>query len=203
MFIFYVQHSDQGFYMTATTSTKTALLLIDIQNDYFSDGLSELVNPMDAANNAAKLLMQFRATHQPVIHVQHISTRANATFFFKDTPGVAIHERVHPIQGEPVVIKHFPNSFHQTNLLDIIKNNTIETLVIGGMMTHRCIDSTVRACQEYGIKVILIHDACATKDLEFMGQIIPHDVVQKTYMASLQGVFATVMDTQSYLSTLQ
>lgn len=189
--------------MTETTSTKTALLLIDIQNDYFSGGLSELVNPMGAADNAAKLLARFRATHQPVIHVQHISTRPNATFFFKNTLGAAIHEQVQPIENEPIVIKHFPNSFYQTDLLDILRNTDIQTLVIVGMMTHRCIDSTVRACQEYGIKVILIHDACATKDLEFLGEIIPHDLVQKTYMASLHGIFAEIKDTRAYLANSQ
>ena len=62
-----------------------------------------------------------------------------------------------------------------------------------GMMTHMCVDTTVRAAMDHGYSVKLAADACATKDLEINGEIIPAETVQKTFIAALKGVFATII----------
>lgn len=85
-----------------------ALLLIDIQNDYFPGGAMELVGSPEAGIRAGKLLQLFRQKSLPVIHMQHIATRQEATFFRPDSPGVEIHESVTPRAGETVFQKHFP-----------------------------------------------------------------------------------------------
>ncbi len=128
----------------------TALLIIDIQNDYFPGGAMELVSAPAAANQAAKLLATFREKARPVIHVQHIAARVGATFFLPNTPGAEIHESVRPGRGEPVFQKHFPNSFRDTRLLEYLRNRDISHLVICGMMTHMCIDTTTRAAADHG-----------------------------------------------------
>ena len=66
------------------------------------------------------------------------------------------------------------------------------------MMTHMCIDTTTRVCKDYGISVILLDDACATKDLNYSGELIPAKTVHKTFMASLNGMFARVVKTEEY-----
>lgn len=88
-----------------------ALLLVDIQNDYFPGGAMELVGPVEAAENARRLLDAFRQQKRRVIHIQHIATRPNATFFLPGTPGAEIHPLVAPLQDEVVLQKHYPNSF--------------------------------------------------------------------------------------------
>jgi len=93
-----------------------ALLIIDIQNDYFPGGRMELVGSVAASLRARALLEAFRARGLPVIHVQHVSTRPGATFFLPDTDGVRIHENVRPAPGETVPTKHFPNAFRETAL---------------------------------------------------------------------------------------
>ena len=170
-----------------------ALLLIDIQNDYFAGGKSELFKPEEALCAAEKVLDMFRKNGLPVIHVQHINTREGATFFLPDTDGMRIHERLTPRDGESVVVKHMPNSFYDTNLSDIIREKRLSELVVCGMMTHMCVDTTVRAAKDYGISVTLVHDACATKDLVFGGEKLYANMVQKAYLAGLNGMFAKIL----------
>ena len=96
---------------------KSALLLIDLQNDYFPGGAWELAGSDAAVASAARLLAAFRAAGKPVIHIQHVAAHPGATFFRPATPGVEIHPLVAPAPGEKVVIKHFANSFRDTSLL--------------------------------------------------------------------------------------
>lgn len=170
----------------------TALLLIDIQNDYFPGGAMELVGSPEAGGRAAALLAAFRRQGLPVFHVQHVSTRPGATFFLPQTRGVEIHESVAPGDGEAVVRKHFPNSFRDTSLLEQLRAQQISTLVIGGMMTHMCVDTTVRAAADLGFACRLAHDACATRDLAFGGTTVAAADVQIAFIASLNGLFAKV-----------
>lgn len=171
----------------------TALLLVDIQNDYFPGGAMEVVGATGAAIQAARLLAAFRAKSLPVIHIQHIAARPGATFFLPDTPGAEIHMSVRPDADEPVFQKHFPNSFRDTRLLEHLRNAGISQLVVAGMMTHMCIDTTVRAAADLGFACTLAHDACATRSLSFNGVQLSAENVQVAYLAALNGLFAKVV----------
>jgi nicotinamidase-related amidase len=171
----------------------SALLIIDIQNDYFPGGAMALVGPEAAAANAAKLLAAFRAKKLPVFHAQHLSVRPGATFFIPGTPGAEIHESVKPLAGETVFQKNFPNCFRDTRLLEQLRAKDIKQLTIAGMMTHMCVDTTTRAAADLGFACSLAHDACATKELAFNGVKLPAEQVQLAYMAGLNGLFAKVL----------
>jgi nicotinamidase-related amidase len=177
----------------------TALLLIDIQNDYFPGGAMELVGPAQAAAQASRLLNHFREQSLPIFHVQHLATRAGATFFIPGTAGSSIHETVSPSADEPVITKHFPNSFRGTALLEALRASNVTKLVIAGMMTHMCVDTTVRAAADFGYSCSLAHDACATKDLSFNGSLVGAENVQLAYLGALDGSFATVLSTAELL----
>ncbi len=170
-----------------------ALLIVDIQNDYFPGGRMELVGSREAAAEAARLLSAVRAKGAPVIHVQHVSLRPGATFFLPDTEGVKIHESVAPAAGETVIEKHFPNAFRETPLLDHLKKAGIDRLVIAGMMTHMCVDTTTRAAADLGFQCTLAQDACATRDLAFGGEKVAAKDVHTAYLAGLNGAFAKVL----------
>lgn len=178
---------------------KTALLIIDIQNDYFPNGANELVGSLEAAGKAREVLVQCRAENKLVVHIQHLSTREEATFFIPDTFGAAIHERVTPLQQEKVITKHYPNSFRETELLAFLQEHAVEHLVIAGMMTHMCVDATVRAAKDFGFSVTLIADACATKDLEVNGDTAKAKEVQTSFLAALAYFYATVQTTEAYI----
>ncbi|HET6559365.1 MAG TPA: cysteine hydrolase family protein [Prolixibacteraceae bacterium] len=175
------------------------LLLIDIQNDYFTGGKMELNNMDDAAVNAALLLSLFRNKNWPVVHVQHLSIKPNASFFIPGSNGAEIHSSVLPMNEEPVVQKNFPNSFRQTNLYDVLKGLKADELVICGAMSHMCIDTTTRAASDMGYQITLIHDACATRNLIFNEEVVEAPKVQAAYMAALNGSFARVISASEYL----
>ena len=178
---------------------KTALLIIDIQNDYFDKGTMTLVGSDKASENARLILVRFRADSLPVIHIQHIATSPTATFFLPNTTGAEIHKDLKPLEQEKVIIKHYPNSFRDTELLDYLRTLNITDLVICGMMTHMCVDATTRAAKDFGFNCIVIGDACATKDLEVIGLLVKAGEVQKSFLAALNDFYATVETTKQYL----
>jgi nicotinamidase-related amidase len=181
---------------------KTALLVIDIQNDYFPGGKMELVGSIQAAAAVARLLASFRKNTWPVYHVQHISKQPGATFLLPDTKGVDIYAAVRPLPTEPVITKHFPNSFRDTELLGRLKEDKIGSLLICGMMSHMCVDTSVRAAFDFGFSCILAHDACATRDLAFNGITVPASQVHAAYMAALGAVFAQIRCTEEILENM-
>lgn len=178
---------------------RTALLLIDIQNDYFTGGGMELEGMEKAAGEASRLLSFFREKDMALFHIQHISIRPGAKFFVSQTTGAEINERVFPLEGEEVIVKHFPNSFRDTNLLSQLKDRHIDTLVICGAMSHMCIDTTVRTAFDLGFSCIVAEDACATRALSFKGMDILASSVHGTIMSSLGAVFAEILSTQQIL----
>lgn len=178
---------------------KQALVIVDVQNDYFSGGSMELVAMDEAASNCGKLLEFFRQSRDSVFHIQHIANREGATFFVAGTPGCEIHSSVQPQDGEAVVTKHFPSAFRETGLDAMAKDAAIDELVVCGAMSHMCIDTTVRAAFDLGYKCRVIADACATRDLEFNGQTIRAAEVHGAFMAALGMPFAQVSSAQQYL----
>jgi len=177
-----------------------ALLIIDIQNDYFPGGKMELEGSTEAGHKAGRILAHFREKGLPRIHVQHISLRPGATFFLPGTPGIEIHESVRPAEGEFILRKHFPNSFRETSLLERLTANNIDSLVIAGMMTNMCVDATVRAAFDCGFKCIVLSDACANRSLSYKGFEIPAHYVHAAFISSFIPVYAEVLTVDEYLS---
>ena len=171
----------------------TALLIIDIQNDYFPGGAMELEGSDAAGQKAAKALKSFREKNLPVIHVQHLSTRPGSTFFLPGTKGQQIHASVTPETGEPVIEKNFPNSFRGTTLQKRLEEVTVRNLVVAGMMTHMCVDATVRHAADLGYKITLLGDACATRAQNFNGEAVPARQVHAAFLAALNGFYAKVI----------
>ena len=170
-----------------------ALVIIDIQNDYFPGGKMELEGADAAASNAARALAQFRSKRLPIVHVRHLSTRPGATFFIPGTAGAEIHQRVRPNAGERVIEKNFPNSFRATDLDQVLKASGAKELVVAGMMTHMCVDATVRHAADLGYKVTLLGDACATRAQSFAGENVPARQVHAAFLAALNGFYAKVI----------
>jgi nicotinamidase-related amidase len=170
---------------------RSALLIIDIQNDYFPGGTMELEGADAAAAHASSVLKRFREQKMPVFHVRHLSTRPGATFFIPGTEGAEIHRKVQPREGETVVEKNFPNAFRGTDLQKVL---TVKNLVIAGMMTHMCVDASVRQAADLGYKVTLLANACATRAQSFGGETVPARQVHAAFLAALNGFYAKVIN---------
>ncbi|MBA4377017.1 MAG: cysteine hydrolase [Anaerolinea sp.] len=177
----------------------TALLLIDLQKDYFPDGRMELEGSMKAVGEAQKILTHFREKKRPIVHIQHLSVRPGATFFIPGTEGVEIHVQVQPLSGETVFQKAFPNSFRNTALLEHLKKEAINHLVLAGMMTHMCLEATTRAAFDLGFQCTVVHDACATQALAFGGVVVPASQVQAAFLAALGSVYAKIVSAEDYI----
>ncbi|WP_373741376.1 cysteine hydrolase family protein [Neisseria sp.] len=185
---------------------KTALLIVDFQNDYFptfNGAKFPLHQTEQAADKAAKLLAAFRSKGLPVVHVRHVFQGENAPFFGEGTQGAEIHASVAPIEGEAVVIKHQINSFRDTELLEILKKQGIEKLIVAGAMSHMCIDAAVRAACDFGFQCAVAHDACATRDLEFNGKVVPAEQVHAAYMAALAFAYAQTDTAENLINELK
>jgi nicotinamidase-related amidase len=170
-----------------------ALLIIDIQRDYFPGGAFPLVEPEAAARVAAGVLEHFRDAGEHVLHLRHVWDAPEASFMRPGTDGVEIHELVAPQAGEPVFDKGEPNGFLGTDLEGELRASGIEDLVVAGMMSSMCVDATVRAASDLGFGVTVVHDACAAPDLEFSGQGIPGATVHGAFMAALGDGYATLV----------
>jgi nicotinamidase-related amidase len=181
---------------------KRALVLIDIQNDYFPGGRWTLCGIDAAADNAARVLAAARAAGDLVVHVRHEFPTADAPFFAPGSEGAKIHPKVKNLEGEPVVLKHHVNSFRETDLKALLDRHGVEEVVICGAMSHMCVDAGARAASDLGYRCVVVHDACATRDQEFEGVVVPAHQVHAAFMAALRFGYATSVSTEEYLGKM-
>jgi nicotinamidase-related amidase len=177
----------------------TALLLLEIQNDYFPNGRTPLEKCLEASSKAQIVLSAYREKKLPVIHVQHISTQPDSVSLLPCTKGAEFYHTVAPTKNEQVVKKHYPNAFKDTQLLNYLIKNQINHLLICGMTTHMTVDATVRAARDLGFTCTVLHDACAARQLEFNHTVINTQSVHYAFLAALQPTYATVVSTDDYL----
>lgn len=178
---------------------KQALLVIDVQNDYFQGGKMELPHSNEALSQINELEKHFHSSQLPIIYIQHIKHQKPADFFEVDTWGAQLHPHLLLNEHAYILEKHYPNAFLQTDLLKVLQALSIRQLVITGMMTHMCIDSTVRASREFGFQSIVIADATATKALSIENTIVHASDVQTAFLAALSS-FAAIQTTKEFLS---
>jgi nicotinamidase-related amidase len=180
--------------------SKRAIVVVDLQNDYWPSGKWPLVGIEAAAANAAKVIAKARLEGDAVIHVRHEFPNPDAPFFVAGTDGVEISPVVQPIAGETVILKNHPNSFRQTELKQTLDKQGVKEVVVVGAMSHMCIAATGRAATELGYNTVVIHDACATCDVEFNGVTVPAAQVHAANMSALAFAYGQVIGTNDFLS---
>ena len=146
--------------------SKPALIVIDLQNDYFPGGAFPLANTDATLLGVERAIANARAKGIPVVHVQHVADpqQGIAPFFNADTPGVEIHPRIRDAAPDaPVVVKHFADSFERTHLHETLQRLGVDELILCGMMTQNCVTHTAlsRQADRYK-KVTVLTDACTT-----------------------------------------
>lgn len=174
-----------------------ALVVIDIQNEYFPGGALPLPDAEGASGRAAEAIESARAAGVPVIHIRHEEPSSDQ-YFVPGSRGAATHETVAPADGEPVIVKHYPNSFLDTDLSERLQNSGAKRVAFCGMMTSMCVDATVRAAADLGLEAVLIDDACAAPGLEHRGQSVAAEAVHAAFCAALGDEIATVLGTADF-----
>ena len=143
-------------------SQKAALLLIDMQKG-FDDPIWGRRNNLDAEMHAATLLQAWRQTGRPIFHIQHLS-RDPSSPLHSGSPGSEIKEMVCPQGSEPVIQKHVNSAFIGTDLEERLKRAGVTTLIITGITTNHCVETTTRMAGNLGFCTYLVSDATATFD---------------------------------------
>jgi nicotinamidase-related amidase len=140
---------------------KNALIVIDIQNDYFPGGAFPLENAEQAGKAAVQAIEKARRDGWLVVNVQHVNP-AGAAFFAKGSQGVEVQADIQQALGDaPLVIKHQADSFFETNLEALLKAAGVTDIYLAGMMTQHCITHTALSPQARGMAVHIVGQACA------------------------------------------
>ena len=180
--------------------SKRAVVVVDLQNEYLPSGRLPLVGIEKAAANAAQVIEAARSNGDTIIHVRHENPSADAPFFVPGSQNVEIIPAVQPRDGETVIVKHYPNSFRETELKAMLDERGAEEVVIVGAMSHMCIDATSRAAADFGYSTVVVHDACATRDVEFAGKTVPAVEVHAAYMSALAFAYGKVVSAEELLA---
>jgi nicotinamidase-related amidase len=169
----------------------STLVLIDCQNTY-TQGVMELEGVQAALDEAATLLDRARTAGIPIIHVQH-SDGPGSLYDVEGESG-AIVPQVAPREGEPVVVKQYPNSFVETDLDERLKAVGASNLVVAGFMTHMCVNSTARAAFNLGYAPTVVASATATRALPGVNGVpVAASALQVASLAALADLFAVVV----------
>lgn len=157
---------------------KKALLVIDLQNDYFPGGKFSLWNTENTLQNVVKAIEKANNEGIPVVHIQHIEDpkAGIAPFFNEGTEGAAIHSEV--LKAAPnakVVIKHYADAFYETKLEEELSKLGVEELLVCGMMTQNCVTHTAisKSAEKYKVKIL---PNCCTTVNEAIHMIALHAV---------------------------
>jgi nicotinamidase-related amidase len=195
---------DEEIPMTSLAGGHTALIVIDVQkafDDWEASGKRR--NNPDAIKRIAGLLAQFRAARAPIFHVRHASLKPGSRFGI-DHPGHAVKDEAREQAGEPVIVKHVNSAFIGTDLEARLRQLNIDTLIIVGVTTNHCVETTTRMAGNLGFKAKLVRDATWAFDREGVdGERFSAEQVHAMTLANLSGEFAEIVTADEVSAMLE
>lgn len=170
---------------------KKALLVIDLQNDYFESGLFPLWNTENTFKNIEKAVQKANENDVPVIFIQHIADKSQglSPFFNKGTDGAKIHENLLKLApNTKIVVKSYADGFHKTNLEEVLSELSVDELLVCGMMTQNCVTHTAisKSAEKYDVKII---PECCTTVNEMLHLIALHAVSTRINFIDIDSAF--------------
>lgn len=171
--------------------TNTALIIVDVQKFFENPRWGKRNNPQ-AEENIGLLLEKWRDTERPIYHIQHVEGEFTPAREFKDF--------IKPLEGEPIIRKSVNSSFIGTNLESSLRDREIDTVVIVGLTTNHCVETTTRMAGNLGFHTFLVTDATATFDRKGPdGKVYSAEVIHNMTMVNLSEEFATIVTTAQVL----
>ncbi|GAA5800286.1 Isochorismatase-like protein [Helicostylum pulchrum] len=183
--------------------SQEALIVVDVQNDYFPDGKLPTWNPVETAEACAKLIQKFRQEGKEVVFVKHVMKDSQAksyNFLIKGTDGAEIHDSVKPLPTEKIVTKHEVSGFVGTDLKEYLTSKGVKKLVVVGMMIHNCVNATVYSGVAEGFPCIVVEEAVNTMDQPYDGELVKAQDIKKAFLTGIQFGFSTVYKLQDVLT---
>lgn len=180
---------------------KRALLVIDVQNEYFSGSLP-ITYPPGSLDNVLQAMDAARERGLPVVVVQHAAPQPDAAVFRKGTPEWALHPDVAKRPRDLLLEKHLPGSFTGTGLEDWLKANGIDTVVISGYMTQMCCDTTARQAVHRGLSVEFLSDATGAPAVKNEAGEVTAEELHRAILVTQAMRFSRVMATRDWIAGL-
>jgi nicotinamidase-related amidase len=179
-----------GLPSTPVSLADSTLIMIDCQNTYVH-GVMALDGVAFALDQAAELLERARSAGIPIVHIQH-DAGEGSPYDIRGESGQIV-EQVAPRGDEPVIVKHFPDSFVQTDLDDRLKAGATQNLVLAGFMTHMCVNSTARGAFNLGYRPAVVAGATATRPLPGPSGVVSSEALQAGSLAAIADLFGIVV----------
>ena len=180
---------------------KKALLVIDVQNEYFSGELS-VTYPLGTMSNILKTMKAAKANSIPIIAIQHTAPQPDSSSFIKGSKAWEIHEDVLKIGYDYIVEKNLPGSFTGTNLEEILRSNGIDTVVISGYMSQMCCDTTARQALHLGFCVEFLSDATGTLAFSNYAGTVTAEELHRAILVTQAMRFSKVMSTKEWIQSI-
>ena len=177
---------------------KEALLVIDVQNEYFTGRLPE-THPAGSLDNILKAMDWAHEGRVPVIVIRHTSTAPEATTFRKGTSGWELQAEIKRRHADVIMEKTLPGSFTGTSLDDWLQKRSIATVSIAGYMTQMCCDTTARQAFHRNYAVNFLADATGTLDITNHAGSISAADLHRAILVTQQQRFARVMPTDEWI----
>ncbi len=182
-------------------SSKRALLVIDVQLEYFT-GLMPVTHPAGHLEHVLAAVDLARAKGILVVVIRHTSPRAGATTFVKDSSGWQLHPEIVHRGWDIFIEKTLPGSFTGTALEERLKTSGIGTVVICGYMTQMCCDTTARQARHRGYAVEFLSDATGTLDFTNSAGRVSAEELHRATLVTQQSVFSSVVSVEEWKQRL-
>ncbi len=171
---------------------KRALLVIDVQNEYFS-GRMKITHPPDSLKNILNMIDSARSRGIPVVIVQHTAPQKDAPFFRKGTEAWDLHPEIASRKYDHLVEKDLPGSFTGTDLESWLRSNQVDTVAICGYMTQMCCDTTARQAFHLGFAVEFISDATGTLSISNSAGSVSDEELHRAILVTQAMRFSKVL----------
>ncbi|GAB2858916.1 cysteine hydrolase [Pseudoduganella ginsengisoli] len=179
-------------------TARTALLVIDFQNEYFT-GKMPIPDGLNALRNTRKLVAHADRHNIPVFHIQHV-TPAGSPIFAAGSDSAQQHSELQPAPRHTVLQKSTVSVFQSTGLDARLKAAGVQHVLITGLMTHACVAGAARDAEPLGYSVLVASDACATRDLDMQdGAVLPHAALHRASLAAIADTFGDILATEEIL----
>jgi nicotinamidase-related amidase len=176
---------------------KRALLVIDVQNEYFSGALP-ITHPQGHLSNITRAMDAAAARATPLVVVQHTFTQPDKPFFQRGTREWELHPNVRDRAHDLLIEKNLPGSFTGTELESWLRQRGIDTVTIAGYMTHMCCDTTARQAVHRGFTVEFLSDATGTLPLDNTAGKVSAEELQRAILCAQQMLLSEVLSTEAW-----
>lgn len=181
---------------------KRALLVIDVQNEYFEGGGLPVTYPPQSNTNIMSVIKAAEQANIPIVTVQHTATTESAKAFVKNTHGWQPHESVKNAKVAHYIEKMVPSSFVGTDLESWLRKEGIDTVVISGYMTQHCCDTTARYAHHLGFAIEFLSDATGTLDFSNKAGKATAEEIHRSTLVEQAFRFSDVMNTKEWIAKI-